>query len=267
MNIKLLASIFCTAMALSACQPKDAPSQAQNNQNQTLQIATEGAYAPFNYTTNDGKLAGFDVDLTHALCAKINATCTISAQEWDGIIPALKSGKYDAIISAMSVTPERSKQVAFSEPYFVNTLVFVAQKDKAFDPNSQDNLSSVKIASQGSTIASQWLEQTHPTIKPKLYPTLDGAFLDLGNGRADVVLSDKLPALSWLKSELGKNFEIKGQEIDFNDKFAIAVNPKDTELLGKFNEALGQLKADGTYDELVIKHFGQEMLSSAQSTK
>lgn len=254
MKLIALGAVLIGAFGLSACQ-ETAPSTEPT----TLQIATEGAYAPFNYTTNEGALAGFDVDLTHALCAKMNTACTINAQDWDGIIPALKSGKYDAIISAMSVTEERAKQVAFSEPYFVNTLVFVAHKDKDIA-----KLSDVKVASQSSTIASQWLAQAHPTIKPQLYPTLDGAFLDLGNGRADVVVSDKLPALSWLKSDLGKDFEPKGDEIDINDTFAIAVNMGDDELLGKFNQALADIKADGTYDKLVIKHFGEEMLMTAQ---
>lgn len=254
----LVLTIFGT-FGLTACNDKE--NAASNTNTPTLHIATEGAYAPFNYTTNDGKLAGFDVDLVNALCAKMNVTCTITAQEWDGIIPALKTGKYDAIVSAMSVTPERSKQVAFSEPYFANTLVFLGHKDKSFDRTNTEQLNHAKIAAQGSTIASQWLTQTHPTIKPQLYPTLDGAFLDLGASRSDVVVSDKLPALSWLKSDLGKDFELKGDEIDINDKFAIAVNPDDTKLLGKFNQALTDIKADGTYDELIIKHFGKEMLS------
>lgn len=251
------------AFGLSACQDK-APTATEPT---TLQIATEGAYAPFNYTTNEGILAGFDVDLTHALCAKMNTACTINAQDWDGIIPALKSGKYDAIISAMSVTEERAKQVSFSEPYFVNTLVFIAHKDKNFNPTDTTKLSDVKVASQSSTIASQWLAQAHPTIKPQLYPTLDGAFLDLSNGRADVAVSDKLPALSWLKSDLGKDFESKGDEIDINDTFAIAVNLGDDELLGKFNQALADIKADGTYDKLIIKHFGEEMLTTTQNNQ
>lgn len=261
MKYPLLTLALFGVLGLTACNDKE--STTTNTDTQTLQIATEGAYAPFNYTTNDGKLAGFDVDLANALCAKMNTTCTITAQEWDGIIPALKTGKYDAIVSAMSVTPERSKQVAFSEPYFANTLVFLGHKDKAFDHTNTEQLNNAKIAAQGSTIASQWLTQTHPAIKPQLYPTLDGAFLDLGASRSDVVVSDKLPALSWLKSDLGKDFELKGDEIDINDKFAIAVNPDDTELLAKFNQALADVKADGTYDKLIVKHFGEEMLSKS----
>ncbi|OOR90817.1 ABC transporter substrate-binding protein [Moraxella caviae] len=241
------------AFALAGCSGGN--STATNEQ--TLRIATEGAYAPFNHTNADSTLGGFDVDITHELCARMAVECQISAQDWDGIIPALKGGKFDAIISAMSVTPERSEQVAFSEPYYSNSLVFLARQDSAFDPNNASDIAGAKIAAQGSTISSQWLEATHPNAKAQLYNTLDNAFLDLGNGRADAMVADLLPALTWLGSDLGKNFTIKGAPIDINDHFAIAVNPEDAELLAKFNQALADIKADGTYDKLVTEHFGE----------
>ncbi|WP_066801090.1 transporter substrate-binding domain-containing protein [Moraxella oblonga] len=252
-------------IGLTACGGDNAQTTAPTDTKPkitTLQIATEGAYAPFNYTTNDGKLAGFDVDLTNALCAKMNVTCEVVAQDWDGIIPALKTGKYDAIVSAMSITPERSEQVAFSEPYFANTLVFIGHKDKPFDDKNTDTLKSLKVAAQNSTIASQWFSANYPDVKIQLYPTLDGAFMDLGSGRADIVISDKLPAVSWLKSDLGKDFALKSGDIDINDRFAIAINPNDTKLLGEFNQALADIKADGTYDKLVVQHFGEAMLDN-----
>lgn len=260
-TITLLSILGLTACNQEQAAQQQATSAPNSTNNQTLRIATEGAYAPFNYTNNDGSLAGFDVDIAEALCQKMATTCEIYAQDWDGIIPALKTGKFDAIVSAMSVTPERAEQVSFSEPYFVNTLVFVAKNDSTFDPTNGDHIKSAKISAQGSTISSQWLAQSHPEVKPTLHSTLDNAFLDLGNNRADVVISDKLPAMTWLKSDLGKNFAVKGDEIDINDKFAIAINKGEDELLGKFNKALADIKADGTYDKIVIKHFGEKMLT------
>ncbi len=263
-SITLTVLTLASTLVLSACG-----NNAQNSATPaptTLKIATEGAYAPFNYTNNDGSLAGFDVDIANALCQKMAVTCQIEAQEWDGIIPALKTGKFDAIVSAMSVTPERSQQVSFSEPYFVNTLVFLAKKDSTFDPSKADDINATKIAAQGSTISSQWLTKTYPEAQVQLYNTLDNAFLDLGNNRVGAMISDKLPALTWLKSDLGKGFVIKGDEIDIDDKFAVAVNQGNDELLGKFNKALADIKADGTYDKIVVKHFGEEMLSKTSAT-
>ncbi|MFB6348369.1 transporter substrate-binding domain-containing protein [Moraxella marmotae] len=240
---------------LSACSGQNSE-QASNDA--VLRIGTEGAYAPFNFTNPDASLGGFDIDIAQALCDKMQTKCEIVAQDWDGIIPALKTGKFDAIVSAMSVTPERSEQVDFSQPYYINSLVFLAKNQSNFDPTSAKAIESAKIVAQRSTISSQWLTQTYPNSKPQLYDTLDNAFIDLGNGRADAMISDKLPALTWLKSDIGKGFEIKGGDIDINDKIAVAVDKGNDELLQKINTALDAIKADGTYKQIVIKHFGEE---------
>ena len=204
---------------------------------EVLRIGTEGAYAPFNYTNADGTLGGFDVDIANAICADMQVTCEITAQDWDGIIPGLKAGKYDAIVAAMSVTPEREQQVSFTEPYFSNTLVFLAKQDSSFDPSNSDDINAHSIAAQRSTISSQWLEKSYPNADMKLYDTLSNAFLDLGSNRVDAMVSDKLPALEWLGSTSGSQYALKGQEIDINDNFAIAVRPGD-ELQAKINKSL-----------------------------
>ena len=220
-----------------------------------LRIGTEGAYAPFNYTNADGTLGGFDVEIANAICADMKMTCEIMAQDWDGIIPGLKAGKYDAIVAAMSVTPERAKQVAFTDPYFSNALVFLAKKDSSFDPTNSGDINAHSIAAQRSTISSQWLEKTYPKANMKLYDTLSNAFLDLGAGRVDAMISDKLPALEWLGSASGSDYVLKGDEIDINDNFAIAVRPNDEALQAKINQSLANLKSNGTYDKINQKYF------------
>lgn len=193
---------------------------------EVLRIGTEGAYAPFNYTNADGTLGGFDVDMANAICDDMQVTCEIVAQDWDGIIPGLKAGKYDAIVAAMSITPERAQQVAFTEPYFSNSLVFLA-KDSSFDPSKSSDINAHSIAAQRSTLSSQWLESEYPEVNMKLYDTLSNAFLDLESGRVDAMISDKLPAIEWLSSESGGDYAVKGDEIDIDDHFAIAVRPGD----------------------------------------
>ncbi|MGO3000392.1 MULTISPECIES: ABC transporter substrate-binding protein [unclassified Psychrobacter] len=231
-----------------------------------LRIGTEGAYAPFNYTNADGTLGGFDVDIANAICADMKVTCEITAQDWDGIIPGLKAGKYDAIVAAMSVTPEREQQVSFTEPYFSNTLVFLAKKDSSFDPSNSDDINAHSIAAQRSTISSQWLEKVYPNADMKLYDTLSNAFLDLGSNRVDAMVSDKLPALEWLGSTSGSQYALKGQEIDINDNFAIAVRPGDA-LQAKINKSLVNIKANGTYDKINQKYFAIPVSSSTVTTE
>lgn len=269
MTMKFASVLTVVAMVLTGCQ-KSADDSANNNKGETstnvLRIATEGAYKPFNFTNADGSLGGFDVDIANALCEDMKVKCQISAQDWDGIIPALNAKKYDVIVSAMSVTPERQAQVDFTEPYFTNSLVFLAKKDKAFNPDEVAQINQNSIAAQRSTISSQWLEKTHPQAKAKLYDTLDNAFLDLSAGRADAMVSDKAPAYAWLKSNAGQGFEVKGSEIDINDKLAIAVRKNDP-LLTKVNIALSNIRANGTYDKIVQQHFGNVATSTANDVK
>ena len=240
--------------ATKTSEAADNNSAASDDDN-VLRIGTEGAYAPFNYTNADGTLGGFDVEIANAICDDLQMTCEIIAQDWDGIIPGLKAGKYDAIVAAMSVTPERAKQVAFTDPYFSNALVFLAKKDSSFDPANSSDIDAHSIAAQRSTISSQWLENAYPKADMKLYDTLSNAFLDLGSGRVDAMISDKLPALEWLGSASGSNYAIKGDEIDINDNFAIAVRPNDEALQTKINKSLANLKSNGTYDKINQKYF------------
>lgn len=252
-----LLATFSVPVLMVGCANEESSSnsEAENGatQQQVLRVATEGAYAPFNYSDSAGNLAGFDVDIANALCEQMQVKCEIEAQDWEGIIPGLKAKKYDAIIAAMSVTPERAEQVDFTDPYFTNSLVFIANKDSDFDPSQAEAINSSEIAAQRSTISSQWLEANYPKASIKMYDTLNNAFLDLESSRVDAMISDKLPALEWLsKNETG--FEVKGSEIEIDDNLAIAVRKQDP-LKQDINEALATIKANGTYDRIKEKNF------------
>ena len=217
-----------------------------------VRIATEGAYAPFNFIDESGKLKGFDVDIANALCEKMKADCTIVAQDWDGIIPGLMARKYDAIIASMSITPERSRVVDFSEPYYSNSLIFVAPKSSKFSPAA---VKGKVIGAQRATVAGLYLEDNlADVVTIKLYDNNDAVYLDLQAGRLDGALSDELPTYNWLKSDAGNNFEFKGDAFAKDDKIGIAVRKGD-KLRAKLNKALMQILNDGTYEKINAKYF------------
>lgn len=269
LNRHLLGGILA-AVALTACQ-KPADNNAATNaastptasattgypatEGKVIRIATEGTYKPFSLTKADGSLSGFDVELMHALCEEMKAKCEIKPQDWDGLLPGLIAKKYDAVVDAISITEERKAQVDFSEPYFTNTLVFVTKKGSPINPEDAAQIESNKVAAQRSTLSTQWMEETHPKAKLNLYENLDQAFIDLAAGRSTLMISDKAPAYYWLNTPEGQGFEVKGKEIDVNDKMAIALQ-KDSPLREDINKALAAVKANGTYDKIYQQYFG-----------
>jgi len=219
-----------------------------------LRIATEGAYAPFNMVNAQGQLEGFDVDIARALCAEMKVECEIVAQDWDGIIPGLRAKKYDAIVASMSITKERQRVVEFTERYYSNVLAFVAAKGSNID-TSKDGLKGLNVGAQRATIAGQYLEDNlGDVVNVKLYDTQDNAYLDLGAGRLDVLLSDKFPAYDWLKTDAGNGFEFKGADIDINDEIGIALR-KGSKWRTRLNDALQAIVANGTYEKINAKYF------------
>ena len=215
-----------------------------------VRIGTEGAYPPFNMIDKDGKVAGFDVDIARALCDKMGTDCTFVTQDWDGIIPGLLAGKYDAIVASMSITDERKKAVDFSDRYYSNSLAMIAKKGSSIDPAK---LSGKSLGAQRATIAANHVEKIAGT-KAKLYDTQENAYLDLASGRIDVLVTDKLPGYDWLRSEQGAGFQFIGDSIDIGDQIGVAVRKGD-KLRERLNKAMAEILADGTYAKINAKYF------------
>lgn len=224
-----------------------------------IRIATEGAYPPFNFVNEQGKLDGFDVDIANALCAKIKADCEIVAQDWDGIIPGLLANKYDAIIAAMSITEDRKQSVDFSSKYALSAGQFVAPKDKTYDDTSPKALAGKVIAVQRSTTHVTYLEDNYKDSDIRLYDTQDQANLDMVSGRADLTLADQPILGDWLKTSDGQGFHFVGKPVAdpkwYGEGIGVAVRKGDTALVTKFNEAIAAIRADGTFKQINDKWF------------
>ena len=218
-----------------------------------IRIATEGAWAPFNFIDAQGKPQGFDVDIAHALCKAMKAECTVVTQDWDGLIPALKVRKFDAVVASMSITEERKKQVDFTNHYYSGGLRFLGKKGQNIDI-SKTGLKGKKVGVQRATISSSHMEKHHPEAKTKLYDNQDSVYLDLIAGRLDVVLADELPAHNWLSSDAGSAFEFQGEAFAKDDKIGIAVRKNDP-LKERLNKALEVILSDGTYEKINAKYF------------
>jgi lysine-arginine-ornithine-binding protein len=224
-----------------------------------LRIASEGTNPPFSTINSSGQLEGFDVDIANALCAKMGAECEIVAQDWDGIIPALLSHKYDAIAASLNVTVDRAKVVAFTKPYYHSPSAFVVRKGTDVKDLSAKALAGKTVGVQSSTNHSAFLDDKYSHSIVRLYNTVADAYRDLAAGRIDYVMYDKLAAYDWLHSADGACCEMAPGDLSdpayFGSGIAIALRKEDGELLKRFNGAIDGIVADGTYAKINAKYF------------
>ncbi|WP_026789346.1 ABC transporter substrate-binding protein [Pleomorphomonas oryzae] len=222
-------------------------------------IATEGAYPPFNYVDTDGKMKGFDVDIALALCDQMKVECQIVAQDWDGMIPALLAGKFDAIIASMSITPERKKVIDFSEKYYNTPPAIVVPKDSDIKGVTADDLAGKTVGAQVSTMHADYVEKKLTKSELKTYPTADEYKLDLANGRLDAVNDDIVVLSQWLKTDAGACCKVVGTITPVPEIHGvgagIGVRKEDTDLRDMFSAAIKAIRANGKYQEINKKYF------------
>lgn len=220
----------------------------------SIRFASSATYPPFESLDANNQIVGFDIDLAKALCQQMQADCTFTNQAFDSLIAALKFKKYDAVISGMDITPERSKQVAFTQPYYANSAIVIAQKGKF---TSLTDLKGKKLGMENGTTHQKYLQDKHPEITTVAYDSYQNAFLELKNGRIDGVFGDTAVVNEWLKNspELATVGEHVTDAQYFGTGLGIAVRLDNPELLAKFNSALDAIKADGTYKAINDKWF------------
>src|SRR5271166_6791899 len=230
----------------------------------TVVIGMEGAYEPWNLTDSSGKIVGFEVDLANDLCKRVGVECKVIAQDWDGMIPGLKAGKFDVIMDGMSITEERKKEIDFSKPYAAPPAAFMAAKDspvaKALGPGKVVNttkdaaagdaaIKAVQAALKGKTIGVQ-VSTTHANFADKYlkdiatvkeYKTTDDRDLDLKSGRIDVALDDYPTVAAALDKPDAKDLGIVGPEF-IGDVFGVGegmgLRKADADLTAKLDKAL-----------------------------
>ena len=245
---------LCVALAVMA-------SGAAAKEWKTVRIGVDASYPPFESVAPGGQMVGFDVDLTRALCAKMNVRCVWIAQDLDGIIPALKGKKFDIIVSSLTVTDKRREQIDFSDRLFDAPARMIAKKGSPLLPTVESLKGKHVGVEQGSTqeaYAKAYWEPKGVNIVP--YQNQDQVYADLATGRLDAALQDELQAdAGFLKTPRGKDFAWAGPEVKdpktLGEGTAIGVRKEDGELKAKLNKALAEVHQDGTFTKLEKQYF------------
>jgi octopine/nopaline transport system substrate-binding protein len=249
---------------------------------ETVKIATEGAYAPWNFSTPQGKLDGFEPELAMELCRRMNVKCEVVAQDWDGIIPALQAGKYDAIMAGMNITPKREEVIQFSRVYAAGPHGWGAMKDsplaklegegqilhlekdaeaaKKMIESWKPVLKGKTIGVQGSTTNSAFLEKyLKGTIEIREYKTTEQHDLDLVAGRVDLVMASVAYLSGALTKPGNEGMTMTGPRFQggmLGRGSSIGLRKEDTALKAMFDKAIREAQAEGVIKRLSEKYFG-----------
>lgn len=233
---------------------------------ETLRVGMECTYAPFNYRTADGELDGYDVDVAKGVAGIIGANLEFVCQKWDGMIPALLANKFDLIIASMSITEERLEKIDFTQPYRISVGRLVGRKDanlKLFDDAGNpiaDTFADLKVGLERASTYANWFEAKLPEANVVYYDSSEALYLDLVNGRTDVIMTNPMKAyLRFLSQEDGAGFEFVSPAIDERKYFGIGVGiglrKGNDELKARLNDALKTLAEDGSLEEYSLKYF------------
>ncbi len=246
----------------------------------SIKIGTEGAYPPWNSKDASGNLIGFEVELAKALCEIMKHNCTIVEQDWDGMIPALTSKKFDAIMAGMSITDERMKTINFSQGYADEVASLAVMKGSSLenlDTPEGINLSiggsevtkalktltgalaGKTVCVQTATIHQNFLDSGDVgKVKVRTYKTQDEVNLDLTSGRCDAALAAAVSFTDYAEKS-GKAVVLTGPTFSggaFGNGVGVGIRKGDSKLLNDFNAAIDKARSDGTISKLATKWFG-----------
>ena len=234
----------------------------------TLRFGVDANYAPFESKSADGSLKGFDIDLGNAICARLQVKCVWVESDFDGLIPGLRAGKFDGILSSMTVTPTREKAIDFSDELFSGPTSYVFKKGSGLSEEVASLKGKTVGYFQGSiqeAYAKSVLEKAG--VKTQSYQNQDQVYYDLVAGRLDASIQDTLQAkLGFMASPQSAGYELSNT-VDspyLPAKTAIGIAKGNAELKALLNKAIQALHDDGTYDSIQKQYFGDLNLYSGK---
>ena len=221
-----------------------------------LTVGTNAEFPPFEYVGDDGEADGFDIALIKAVGEKMGVEVQVENMEFASLVSSI-GNKIDIAIAGMTVTDERKETVDFSESYYdaVQYVLLPEGSDIATADDLVGKTIGVQLGTTGDFIATD-IEGTTVSSYNKGVDAVN----DLVNGRVDCVIIDKNPALVFAdKFKDNGVVAVDGAQFNFEtEQYAIAMPKGDTALADAINNAIEELKADGTFDELVKTYIEAE---------
>ena len=250
LSLLLLLSVQFLSTSLSATTLKEIEKRG------VLRVGHEVGYLPFEMKDKKGRTIGFDVDIAKMMAKGMGVKLELVNTEWDGIIPALLTKKFDMVIAGMTITPKRNMKVNFSDPYITIGQTAIIKKSLKGKVKSYRDLNNPKytVASKLGTTGEQAIKRLLPKAKYKSYQSSADGMLEVANGRIDAFIYD-FPSHNVFTQTKGKGKVHFLSEKFTHEPLAIAVRQGDPDVLNFLNNFLKQIKGDGRYDRIYKKWF------------
>ena len=264
------AGLAAATVMLAACGKKEpAPAPAATAPTpapaKVYVVGTDAAYAPFESQNEKGEIVGFDIDVVQAIAAKAGIQVKFVNTPWEGIFNTLQQGDRDMIVSAVTITDERKQTMDFSHPYF-DAAQLIAVKETSKVTKFAD-LKKLKVGVQtgttGDEAVSKLMGKTSTSIKR--FESTPLALKELESGGVDAVVADNGVIAHYVANNPGGKFKTVSDKEFVPEQYGIAVKKGNAELLGKLNQGLAAIKADGTYNQIFAKYFGAPPAAAASA--
>lgn len=247
-------AMVSTALLFTACGTEKKDAKVDQPQG-TLKVAMTATFPPFEYVdSKTNKFTGIDVDIANYIAKKLGKKVEITDMKFASLIPTLQSGRADMVISGISPTAKRSEVVSFTKPYFYPPKAIVAKKGTNFT-----SLESLKGHKAGATMGTTYVAElkTVPGIDVVELDSATMAVQDVLNGRLDATVCDGTHAIVFCKEHPELEMHMLKLSTSNDDTFAIAF-PKGSKDVEKVNAILDEMKKNGDFHKILVKHMGEE---------
>lgn len=247
--------VFISVFILTGCGSGNTSGDGNSDSEKlVVQVGTSPTYPPFE-SEKDGELVGFDIALIKEIAELEGFEVEMSTMQFDGLIPALKTGQIDVLVGAVSITDQRMEAVNFSNAYYESGLSILTKSDSGI--SGFDDLKGKLIGVQKGTSAYNYMMENGIEDKNiKQYADISTAYNTLENGGIDAVLYDNPSNINYL-NEQETDAEIVGEILN-GEYYGIALNKSKTELLSKINDGLAKLQENGDYEKLFDEYLDGE---------
>ncbi|MGB1226615.1 MAG: transporter substrate-binding domain-containing protein [Poseidonibacter sp.] len=246
---------------ITACDSKPEEKAQKAVEKKVLKVGMELAYPPFEMSDKEGNPQGVSVDFAKALGKHLGREVVIENTAWSGLIPSLKTGKIDLIISSMTITDERKKSINFSIPYAQSSLAILANKESGVTSIEELNTAGKKVAVKKGSTGHIYATKNLTNAEILVFDKENACVLEVVQGKADGFLYDQLTIYKNYAQHKDTTVAVlKSFQKDF-EHWGVAINKKDVELKAQVDEFIKKAKADGTFATFAKTH-----LSEAKAT-